>query len=295
MALDDDDVREILRIINESELDELRIATDGLSLHVLRGGAAPPPEAAPPPPADRRRQLADQTRRLFGRIDDTELWRRNAATLRAYYDAQVTALDAELGRFFGELERRGLLDDAIVVVTADHGEAFFENADLLGYFGHHSAYEPSVRIPLLVKRPGQREGRVLDAPAQQADVLPTLLALAGLPPAPGLDGRALDAPPAQPIVTQWYSRSDGGHFPFQPGRRDAIYERPYKFVRDAANGEFLYDLSRSPWERVDVLAERPEIAARLRAALDASLREEPAGGESTPLDPRMRDQLRALG
>jgi acetyl-CoA carboxylase biotin carboxyl carrier protein len=44
MALSDDDVREILRIIDESELEELRIETEGLSLHVVRGGAAPPPE-----------------------------------------------------------------------------------------------------------------------------------------------------------------------------------------------------------------------------------------------------------
>jgi acetyl-CoA carboxylase biotin carboxyl carrier protein len=48
MALDDDDVREILRLIDESELDEIRIETDGLSLHVLRGDKAPPSEPAPP-------------------------------------------------------------------------------------------------------------------------------------------------------------------------------------------------------------------------------------------------------
>jgi acetyl-CoA carboxylase biotin carboxyl carrier protein len=47
MALSDDDVREILRIIDESELDELRIETDGLSLHVVRRGAALPAEAEP--------------------------------------------------------------------------------------------------------------------------------------------------------------------------------------------------------------------------------------------------------
>jgi acetyl-CoA carboxylase biotin carboxyl carrier protein len=52
VALDDDDVREILRIIDESDLDELRIETDGLSLHVVRGGAAPPqPEAIQQKPA----------------------------------------------------------------------------------------------------------------------------------------------------------------------------------------------------------------------------------------------------
>jgi acetyl-CoA carboxylase biotin carboxyl carrier protein len=54
MALDDDDVREILRLIDESELDELRVETDGLSLHVVRGGSVPPPQ----PPADAARNGA---------------------------------------------------------------------------------------------------------------------------------------------------------------------------------------------------------------------------------------------
>ena len=50
MALNDDDVREILRLIDESELEELRIETDGLSLHVLRGGTVAEPEVEPAPP-----------------------------------------------------------------------------------------------------------------------------------------------------------------------------------------------------------------------------------------------------
>ena len=52
MGLSDDDVREILRIIDESELDELRIETEELSLHVVRSGSAPEPEAAQPASAD---------------------------------------------------------------------------------------------------------------------------------------------------------------------------------------------------------------------------------------------------
>ncbi len=54
MALDDDDVREILRIIDESELDELRIETDGLSLHVVRGGAGPAADEPRAEPVRRR-------------------------------------------------------------------------------------------------------------------------------------------------------------------------------------------------------------------------------------------------
>jgi len=53
MPLDDADVREILRLIDESELEELRIETDGLSLHVVRrGGSAPAPEPETPAPAE---------------------------------------------------------------------------------------------------------------------------------------------------------------------------------------------------------------------------------------------------
>jgi acetyl-CoA carboxylase biotin carboxyl carrier protein len=51
MPLNEDDVREILRLIDESDVDELRIETESLSLHVLRGDPAPPEAAAPPPAA----------------------------------------------------------------------------------------------------------------------------------------------------------------------------------------------------------------------------------------------------
>jgi acetyl-CoA carboxylase biotin carboxyl carrier protein len=54
MPLSEDDVREILRLIDESDLEELRIETDVLSLHVLRGSPAPPPAAAVPAPAPPR-------------------------------------------------------------------------------------------------------------------------------------------------------------------------------------------------------------------------------------------------
>jgi acetyl-CoA carboxylase biotin carboxyl carrier protein len=59
MALSDDDVREILRLIDEAELDELRIETDGLSLHVVRGGNAPAAASDESPPAPTPAEGAD--------------------------------------------------------------------------------------------------------------------------------------------------------------------------------------------------------------------------------------------
>jgi len=58
MALNDDDVREILRLIDDAELDELRIETDGLSLHVVRGGATPPGDPLPARPGPQTDEAA---------------------------------------------------------------------------------------------------------------------------------------------------------------------------------------------------------------------------------------------
>jgi arylsulfatase A-like enzyme len=217
------------------------------------------------------------------------------ATLRAYYDAQVRELDAELGRLLAELEARGWLEPAVVLVTSDHGEAFDENPELEGYFGHHSAFEPAVRIPLVLKR-AAGDGRPAAArPFQQVDVLPTLLEAAGLPPLE-LDGAPLSQPGKGPLVTEWFERSDPGAFPYFPGNRLALYDGDLKYVREGERGEHLYDLAASPYEAVDVAPQQPERVERLRDALERTL--PPALGgprEARPADPAQLEQLRALG
>ena len=57
----------------------------------------------------------------------------SVAYLRAKYDAGVARIDNALGRLFRELERRGLYDDALIVVTSDHGESFFEHRVFVGH------------------------------------------------------------------------------------------------------------------------------------------------------------------
>jgi arylsulfatase A-like enzyme len=239
----------------------------------------------------------DLIRRTLGLIGEDELWNRHRDTLRAYYDAEVRELDAELGTLFAALEERGWFDEALLVVTSDHGEAFSENAKLPSYFSHHSAYEPAVRIPLIVKRPGQREGSRPVRLIQQVDVLPTLLEVAGLPRVQGLDGRSLNAPAPGPAITEWYRRSPDEGFPYLPHNRIGVYHGPFKYVVEGDGAEYLYDLERSPFEGVDVLREHPELAARLRSTVEAVIRRSesnPARSEA-PIDPGLMDQLRALG
>jgi arylsulfatase A-like enzyme len=133
---------------------------------------------------------------------------------------------------------------------------------------------------------------VHDHLVQQADVLPTLLEIAGLPTVEGVDGRPLGEGKREPIVTEWYTRGAGS----LPSRA-AIYSGHYKFVRDGLGGERLFDLERSPYEAVDVLGDEPEAAARLRAGLQTALEQGPERGdaEQTPTDPGLLENLRALG
>jgi arylsulfatase A-like enzyme len=100
------------------------------------------------------------------------------ARLRAAYDGEVATADAAVGRLLGELDRRGLLDDALVCVTADHGEEFYEHRA----WGHgHSLHPEVVRVPWILRLPGRAHaGRRVAGAVSSVDIAPTLLDLLGI-------------------------------------------------------------------------------------------------------------------
>ncbi len=97
------------------------------------------------------------------------------------YDRELLVQDEALREVFGALEREGLLDNVLVVVTADHGEMFGE---VPGIYGHGCLpYEPVARVPLIVHRSGGPVGRVT-APVSVSNLANTVLAATGLAPLP---------------------------------------------------------------------------------------------------------------
>ena len=86
-------------------------------------------------------------------------------------------VDRQVGELLDALERAGRLDDALVVITADHGELLGEG----GYFSHAARLDPElVDIPLIVKYPRQREAARVSTPVSLIDLFPTFLRAAGL-------------------------------------------------------------------------------------------------------------------
>lgn len=123
---------------------------------------------------------------------DRILTAREIEHVQRLYDGEVAATDAAIAALWNGLLSLGLADRVIVVFTADHGESLGEHRY---WFAHGEyLYEPSLRVPLLVRAPGiVPAGTRVTGTVPTQDVAPTLLDLAGLPPFEAADGRSLAA------------------------------------------------------------------------------------------------------
>jgi arylsulfatase A-like enzyme len=170
----------------------------------------------------------------------------------AAYDEEVAFVDSQLGVLLDGLEQRGVLRNALVVLTADHGEELFDH----GGFEHgHALWQEILHVPLAIWGPGVRAGRETSA-VSLVDITPTLLDAAGLAPLPGCDG-----------ISLWPNLSLGDPLPPRPlyagyvlygVERKAVIGWPEKLVWTPA-----LDL----WKRFDLASDPGEQRA---GAVDAS-------------------------
>jgi arylsulfatase A-like enzyme len=217
------------------------------------------------------------------------------------YDTSIYNLDAELGFLFQSLEQLGLYDDTLIVLTSDHGE-FFGEHELIDH--GKDLYQEVLRVPLIVKYPGQREGRVDDTlvsgvhvPQLVVSQLPRRVAERNLRHFPRAPGRG--AVLGENYFTMPY---DFNRNPWERERfdrvRTAFYEWPYKYIRDSTGAHELYDLEQDPGETVNLYDREPKVAQRLAARLEAheaaSRRLESALPASAPTVEEI-ENLRALG
>ncbi|HZL99020.1 MAG TPA: sulfatase-like hydrolase/transferase, partial [Planctomycetota bacterium] len=112
----------------------------------------------------------------------------NLQVLRELYAGAVTYWDSVFEELLSRLKSAGILDNAIIVLTSDHGEEFLEH----GRWEHgHSLYEEVLRVPLIFQGPGIRSGARIDRRVPLIDVAPTLLDLAGVPVPESFRGESL--------------------------------------------------------------------------------------------------------
>jgi arylsulfatase A-like enzyme len=236
--------------------------------------------------------------------------------LGVLYDGELRYVDHHLGEFVRALEARGVLDETLLVVTADHGEAIGDH----GKLSHlQSVYEEVARVPLVLRHPRLPAGRRVATRVQSWDLFRTLIEFAGIAePLPAdarlswnlLDPALLEGQaPARPIVVEeepaeWRRRLAGGDLAGDvslDGRYKAYYDGPLKYVWSDDGTRELYDLARDPRELRNRARARPREVERLAKSLEAWLgalpvnRTEQAPSPEIEVDDATRDRLRGLG
>ena len=181
------------------------------------------------------------------------------------YDSEIAYNDRELGRLVDGLARQGVADDAVLVVTADHGEEFGEHgSDRHG----HTLFNTLLAVPLVVRLPrSAAAGRRVVTPVSQTDIPQTVLDLAGLPTMPAADGRSV-----RPAI-EGRSLERRAIFAEQLSPQGemlyAVVRDPHKLIQQVLPEpyEMLFDIRRDMAERNNLAGEAPDTVRELRGLL----------------------------
>ncbi len=245
-------------------------------------------------PDGQRELTLGRDHRGLGEIPDYQNFpgQREVAFYRAGYHAEVRICDREIGRLLDGLRERGLWEDAVVVLAADHGEGLGEN----DYWFAHGEYltDPLVRVPFFVRAPGIAPGRRDDL-AGLIDLVPTLAPMFGLVPPDGLPGRDLFSTGAETADHELYMATLlGSKLPRIGLVRDGYKYVATKHVPDRPPTEELFLLG---VEDEDLAAREPARVAEMRARIKRILGEVKRTGEERrrQLTPEEREQMRKIG
>jgi choline-sulfatase len=170
--------------------------------------------------------------------------------LRAIYDSAISYHDQQLGRLIKQLKSWGIWDQTMLIITADHGEEFFEDMRC----GHGGSLRDSlIRVPLLVRDPSRFPGgTIIEEGAEGVDVLPTMLEALGKPVFSSAQGESL-VPLAQGIGRGWPRPSYASMYEYAHAMRIGRWK-----MRVGNNGvPLLFDLVEEPAELKDFASVRP--------------------------------------
>ena len=192
------------------------------------------------------------------------------------YAGLVSHADHHFGKLVQRLEEIGVLDNTLLVVTADHGHALWDH----GLAGHgYQLFEETIRVPLIMAGPGIEPG-VVDAQVELVDLFPTVLEFTGVESSLRLDGRSVLALARGDSTEPPHPRAVSFQNPDMvavraENRFKLIYHGPGS--HDGKHRNQLFDLSADPGETEDVVADHPELAVDLRLEIQQSVLTQSAG------------------
>jgi arylsulfatase len=199
----------------------------------------------------------DHVPNMQGLISKSGLYSKEAyhrQTL-AYYYSLVSQIDHNIGRLLQELEDMGLLDNTIVVYTADHGEMMGEHRS---WTKGLTGYDATIRVPMIIRYPEAFTGGMrIDKMACSIDLLPTLLDLAGQYIPVNIQGKSLRPSNIESDSWREFAFSEIGQSSLDCVL--TVRSQTHKYILFRRGGETVYeqffDLRKDPWEMENRLSE----------------------------------------
>ncbi|MFO0980408.1 MAG: sulfatase [Planctomycetota bacterium] len=238
-----------------------------------------------------------------------------SAVAQGLYDGDIAFNDDQLARVLETLESEGDLEHTLIVITADHGEEFFDHDGTSHGF---SLYNELLNVPLIFSLPDRiREGETVTEPVASIDIAPTILALVGAAPLPEAQGQSMaafllgekDEPPHGPIFAENYDTPEGsGLGSMSMGCTSMVISGRHKLIFTGSAPSTtnppkyqLFDLADDFHETKNLAAAQPARVAALEKILlewSADNLKRANAGESVArekVDPAILERLRELG
>ncbi len=219
----------------------------------------------------------------------------------AAYKGSVSWLDEQIGRVIDRLKQNQQWEKTLLVFTSDHGESLGEHGL---WFLHGGLFEATTKIPLIIRMPGEHEGKTINRVVQQVDIMPTIMARCGLPAPKQVRGTDLwDVIDKESLAGGIALLEHAGFY------LKGIVTQEYKYIQHRTNRkiypsypmqrgrEELYDLTNDPNEEQDLIKKRPDLAKELRIVL----KEVESGNridlkaKKADIDGQTEEMLRSLG
>jgi arylsulfatase A-like enzyme len=222
-----------------------------------------------------------------------------AGRLSDVYDEELRYVDQAVGELCQWLREAGLYDQTLIVLTADHGQEFYEHG---GWWHGTTLYEEQIHVPLLVKLPGNRgAGRTDERMVRSLDIAPTILTLADIPPHSSMQGTSFMGA----MGDQWTGQEDIFSEEDHEGNVvRSLRTATWKLMRANRNNPrglpevSLFHLAEDPGERNNLATHREDLVELMAARLEERMTL--ARGEAVPrqereIDEATLERLRSLG
>ncbi len=217
--------------------------------------------------------------------------KRDLEHMVARYDGEIRYVDDYIGKLMDELKKLGLLDNTLIVLTADHGEEFLEHG---GNWHGKTLYEEVIHVPLIIRYPlSIPQSKIITTPISTVNIMPTILDILNIPLRFQVQGESLLAlikGKTRRLTESVYSEKT-------KDKLKTIRTDVFKLIYDFQNGsKQLFNLKMDKEERENLIDEEINVARDLENRLLTWI--EASGSsmkEAAKLDEETKQRLKSLG